>query len=387
MASKSLASRIAGTLASEQQAAAAAGASSAAGAGGAAKEAIPKSLAGAVDVEAEIGIERVRVDGLVISKIIKHGRDAKSTASNVSGTLLGIDLQGTLEVSNSFPLPSTSGGSKGGDDDESKASHARYQASMLRQLSFVSGDTTVVGSYHIVSMGQVYKQTILDALVGQMDKVRHGGIAIVHDLTQAARGNSSFKAFRLSPGYLAAHKSGKFHAQSLGANSLTFSQFFVELPLQIRTSPLASAFLKTVLSPSASSSAVPAPGFSNLSLPAPTTHTRALDLLLETLDQSKSEENNVAYQSRQIARERAKADGYLAKKREENAQRIAQGLAPFAEPREEDVRAMFKVPPEPSRLDSVMLMGQVDAVAKEVELLQSVEIVKMYAARAGATTA
>lgn len=48
---------------------------------------------------------------------------------------------------------------------------------------------------------------------------------------------------------------------------------------------------------------------------------------------------------------------------------------------------MFKVPPEPSRLDSVMLMGQVDAVAKEVELLQSVEIVKMYAARAGSATA
>lgn len=390
MASRSLASRIAGTLASEQQAAAAAAgaSSSGTGAGGAAKEAIPKSLAGAVDVEGEIAIERVRVDGLVLSKIIKHGRDAKSTASNISGILLGIDLQGTLEVSNSFPLPSTTGGPKGGgDDDDAKASHARYQAGMLRQLSFVSGDTTVVGSYHIVSMGQVYKQTILDALVGQIEKVRHGGIAIVHDLSQAARGNASFKAFRLSPGYLAAHKSGRFHAQSLAQNSLKFSELFVELPLQVRTSPLASAFLKTVLSPAASPSSAPAPTFSNLALPAPSMHTRALDLLLDTLDQSKSEENNVAYQSRQIARERAKADSYLAKKKDENAQRIAQGLTPFAEPREEEVRALFKVPLEPSRLDSIMLMGQVDAVAKEVELLQSVEIVKMYAARAGSATA
>ncbi|KAG8986369.1 hypothetical protein FRB90_004055, partial [Tulasnella sp. 427] len=208
MASRSLASRIAGTLASEQQAAAAAAAgASGAGAGSAGKEAIPKSLAGAVDAEAAIQIERV------ISKIIKHGRDAKSNSSNVSGTLLGIDLQGTMEVSNSFPLPTTSSGSKGGDDEDAREAQTRYQSAMLRQLSFVSGDATVVGSYHIVSMGQVYKQTILDALSGQIDKVRHGGIAIVHDVSQAGRGNASFKAFRLSPGYLAARKSGKFHAQ------------------------------------------------------------------------------------------------------------------------------------------------------------------------------
>lgn len=63
---------------------------------------------------------------------------------------------------------------------------ARYQAGMLRQLSFVSGDTTVVGSYHIVTMGQVYKSTILDALVGQIEKVRHGGIAIVHGVWNGA---------------------------------------------------------------------------------------------------------------------------------------------------------------------------------------------------------
>lgn len=67
MASRSLASRIAGTLASEQQAAAAAAGASASGtgAGSATKEAIPKSLAGAVDAEAEITVERVKIDGLV----------------------------------------------------------------------------------------------------------------------------------------------------------------------------------------------------------------------------------------------------------------------------------------------------------------------------------
>lgn len=39
----------------------------------------------------------------VVSKIIKHSREAQG--ANAHGLLLGLDLDGTLEVSNSFPLP------------------------------------------------------------------------------------------------------------------------------------------------------------------------------------------------------------------------------------------------------------------------------------------
>jgi translation initiation factor 3 subunit H len=49
----------------------------------------------------------------VVIKIIKHGREAPSTTAH--GLLLGLDLDGTLEVTNSFPLPQHSGE----DDDKS----------------------------------------------------------------------------------------------------------------------------------------------------------------------------------------------------------------------------------------------------------------------------
>lgn len=39
----------------------------------------------------------------VVTKIIKHAREAPSTTAH--GLLLGLDLDGTLEISNSFPLP------------------------------------------------------------------------------------------------------------------------------------------------------------------------------------------------------------------------------------------------------------------------------------------
>jgi hypothetical protein len=48
--------------------------------------------------------------GQVVTKIIKHAREA---AGNASGLLLGIDLNGTLEVSNSFALPTSSDSDEG----------------------------------------------------------------------------------------------------------------------------------------------------------------------------------------------------------------------------------------------------------------------------------
>lgn len=42
---------------------------------------------------------------------MQHGRDAPLASAR--GLLLGLDLEGTLEVSNSFPLPNHSN-----DDDE-----------------------------------------------------------------------------------------------------------------------------------------------------------------------------------------------------------------------------------------------------------------------------
>jgi translation initiation factor 3 subunit H len=84
-------------------------------------DAIPASMSKVIDTEAEIPLSCVQLDGLVrtkvfvtsylehrrsaqaVTRIVKHGREASS--SNAHGLLLGLDLDGVLEVSNSFPLP------------------------------------------------------------------------------------------------------------------------------------------------------------------------------------------------------------------------------------------------------------------------------------------
>ncbi|KZP31315.1 hypothetical protein FIBSPDRAFT_814210 [Athelia psychrophila] len=335
-----------------------------------------------VDIEAEIPLTSVQIDGLVVTKIIKHGHEAPSSTAH--GLLLGLDLDGTLEVSNSFPLPH-----RAGDEDEKSAkSIARYQTSMLRALKEVQADDSVVGFYQATTLGAFFSQSLIDTQAIHQDRLRHGGVVVVHDLSQTARGNASFRAFRLTSAFLDAYKKTNFSTTSLISHRLTFSTILEEIPLKIRTNPLLSAFLENLAAPSASpvadaspesatTSALP-PSFSHLDL-GTTNLNKNLEQIIESVDAYRTEEGNLAYLGRQIGREKARAEQYVNKRREENAVRVAQGLAPLPE---EDVQRLFKIPPEPSRLESLLLLGQVDAFAKSLEGSASAGLVKMYAAKA-----
>ncbi|KAJ3879052.1 translation initiation factor 3 subunit 3 [Lentinula edodes] len=340
-------------------------------------EALPPSMSTLIDVEAEIPLRFVQLDGLVVSKILKHACDSNS--SSPIGLLLGIDLDGVLEVSNSFALPHHAGD----DDDKSAKSVARYQTSMLRSLKEVQGDDSIVGFYQASTLGAFFNQNLIDLQAIHQDKLRHGGVVVVHDVSQTARENASFRAFRLTPAFKDAYKKSSFNTASLASHQLTFSSILEELPLKVHTNPLLSAFLGefSPVSPNTALGSAPAlpPSFSALDLNSGGL-TKNLEHIVDALDNYRNEEGNLAYLSRQIARERAKADNYVMKRKEESAARVAQGLAPLPE---EDVTRLFKIPPEPSRLESMLLLGQVDAYAKSLAETTSTGLVKMYAATAG----
>ena len=177
---------------------------------------------------------------------------------------------------------------------------------------------------------------------------------------------------------------------SLIDHRLTFSTIMEEVPVKIRTNALVGAFLGSLseaapsvstAGPAAASSSVAIPpSYSRLNLGTANT-PRNLELIVEALDNYKTEEGNFAYLQRQIGRERAKAEAYVAKRKEENASRIAAGMAPLPE---EDVSRLFKIPPEPSRLESMLLLGRIDAYGKSLEETASTGLVKMYATKANA---
>ncbi|KAK2461856.1 hypothetical protein APHAL10511_006319 [Amanita phalloides] len=342
-------------------------------------EAIPPSMAKAIDIEAEIPIQIVQLDGMVVTKIIKHAREAPSTTAH--GLLLGLDLDGTLEVSNSFPLPQQSG------EENSAKTIARYQSSMLRSLKEVQADDSVVGFYQATALGAFFNQTLIDTQAIHQDKLRHGGMVIVHDLSQTARGNASFRAFRLTAAFLHAYKKSNFSTSSLIHHRLTFSSILEEVPLRIRANPLLRSFLGALTESNetrvydaapdgASVSTVPR-SFTMLELGS-NGLTKNVEQMVEAIDSYRTEEGNIAYVTRQIVRERARADAFVAKRKEENQARVAQGMAPLPE---EDVTRLFKIPSEPSRLESMLLLGQIDAYTHSLAGSAASSLAKMFAVR------
>lgn len=132
----------------------------------------------------------------MVSKIIKHSREAQGASAH--GLLLGLDLDGTLEVSNSFSLPHHFNE----DDDKSikgvgEHTHmlfsrltclttvvcpfvAKYQASMLRSLKEVQADDSIVGFYHVTTLGSFFNQSLVETQAIHQDRLRHGGVVVVH---------------------------------------------------------------------------------------------------------------------------------------------------------------------------------------------------------------
>jgi translation initiation factor 3 subunit H len=301
---------------------------------------------------------------------------------------------------------------------------------MLRALKEVRADDSAVGFYQSTTMGAFFSQTLVDTQAIHQEKIRHGGVVIVHgttlfslftgaeidgvritvDVSQTNRGNASFRAFRLSKEFLDAYRKPPFSAKSwvvgfisqalilifnlihlisMINHKLTFNSIMEEVPLKIRTNPLLSAFVSTLSEHRPTTPTQPLPSevystslphlYSTLDLGNPTL-TKNLENVIEAVDNYKLEEGNLAYHTRQIAREKTRAEAFVTKRKEENANRTAQGLAPLPE---EDISRIFKIPPEPSRLESMLLLGQVDAYAKTLEGTSSLSLVKMYSARAG----
>lgn len=51
---------------------------------------------------------------------------------------------------------------------------------MLRSLKEVQADDSVVGFYQATTLGAFFNQTLVDTQAIHQDKLRHGGVVIVH---------------------------------------------------------------------------------------------------------------------------------------------------------------------------------------------------------------
>jgi translation initiation factor 3 subunit H len=101
----------------------------------------------------------------------------------------------------------------------------------------------------------------------------------------------------------------------------------------------------------------------------------SLSTTLASLNILSQEANNLAYQSRQIAREKSKHESAVAARAEENEERKRKGQQPLpdiAEPRGVKLQ-------DPSKLELLACLGAVDAAAKGLGAEAGKGLAKVYA--------
>ena len=162
-------------------------------------------------------------------KLIKHGSQTFPTTA--TGSLVGMDDNGILEITNSFPFPVVEMPQDSHFDNippnpaaaaPRAKSNAAYQAEMIRMLREVNVDANNVGWYTSANMGNFVNMNVIENQFFYQKEMNEKTAFLVHDVSRSAQGSLSLRAFRLSPKFMTAFKEHKFTTEEY-AKSQTFS--------------------------------------------------------------------------------------------------------------------------------------------------------------------
>lgn len=326
------------------------------------------------------------------------------------GVLLGLDLDGVMEVEDCYALPGGETslgrefffffnttqriferickiGKKSGADCISPFFPVlanSYSAKLLSRLGTVSTPDSPVGIYLSTHNGGFATRVSIE-LLSAVEKAAGRGkaILVVHDASRSNGGDVSVKAYRLADGAREAAKLGRWDGQVLIEQGITASTLLTSIPITVTSPSLVNAFISTLNTPSPSETSAPSltnpsvplpPSFAPLINPLPGSLTAYLQNTLDALTLHSHEANNIAFLTRQIAREKTKHEQAIRDREEENARRRKMGLSEFPSIPQE-IRGGTK---EPSRLEMVCLGGTVEGIAKGMAAEAGKGLVRAY---------
>lgn len=333
-------------------------------------------------------------------KITKHCSSTFPTTA--TGSLVGMDINGVTEVTNTFPFPTidVAGADTHQNDASSLAAAAprakaniHYQSEMIRHLKEVNVDANNVGWYTSATMGNFINLGFIENQY-HYQRENNNVVALVHDVSRSSQGSLSLRAFKLTSVFMAAYKEGKFTTDSLQKSKLTYKDILLELPVNIHNSHLLTSFLHQlpvpptdpdVPLPSSLSDIErdpvqipPYPSLDTLDLSIDPFLEKTCDLLLDSIESHYTDLNNHQYYQRQLAREQAKITAWQAKRKAENASRAAAKQPALPE---DEWQRLFKLPPEPSRLEGMLNAKQVEQYSRQVDGFTANISAKMFAVR------
>jgi len=287
------------------------------------------------------------------------------TTDVAQGVLLGLVVDNQLEVTNCFPFPRHT--------EEEDFDEMEYQMEMMRHLRQVNIDHLHVGWYQSTYYGGFLNKALLDSQFSYQSSIEES-VVLIYDPLKTARGFLSIKAYRLSATAMQMYKDGDFSSESIKTNKLSFESMFDEIPVIVKNSHLCNALLceLTEMIPDHQ-------GNQYLDLGAASGIVKSLRSLMDSVDELSQEANKVLNHQRQVLKQTQAKSQFLQKRGAENAARVARGEPALPE---DDMNKLFKTIPAPSRLDSLLVSGQIASYCNQVSQFATQSVGKLFVAEA-----
>lgn len=188
-------------------------------------------------LEPEPLIKEVVIDAVAAMRIIKHATNSLPTM--VAGSLLGLDVDGVLEITYSFPFPLPK--SDKDEDADDDIDGAEYQIEMMKMLRDVNIDNNCVGWYQSMYMGTIATSDVVTYQYSYQssEELSRNSVLIMYDPILSKKGDLTLKAFRLNEKYMELRKN-KTNA------FIKPKDILEELPLRIRSTDYSTAFVRCV---------------------------------------------------------------------------------------------------------------------------------------------
>jgi translation initiation factor 3 subunit H len=148
----------------------------------------------------------------------------------VAGQLLGLEMDGILEITYAFPFPESDEETKTGDQLDT----GEYQLDMLRFLRDVNVDSNNVGWYLSSFNGNHIGRDLFDSQFSYQSDIRNS-VVITYDPMVSEEGSLSLRAYRLNESVMNLLKDKTFSKKTLLDNNFNYEEFLEELQLESLT--------------------------------------------------------------------------------------------------------------------------------------------------------
>lgn len=247
---------------------------------------------------------------------------------------------------------------------------------MLSHLKMVNADANTVGFYMSTNLGKFFNSNVIDNLL-YFQAANPNSILIINDIAQPVNSGLSLRAFRLSESFIAARKEGSFTTEQLQKVNLSYRNIFEELSVTIKNSHLVTLFLQTLEKANSEKKNPISLGhsFDKFDISIDSYLEKNIEDIFDSVDSFHADQANYNWYQRQLAREKLKVQQWQHKRKVENAALAAAGKPTLSE----DWKTQFKLPAEPSRLENLLVSGQIDKCCSQIEEFGSNVSTKLFA--------